>query len=218
MLFRPSFFKGLRGQVGRVSVSKFLPENSRENQRFGWIAWVAVELLQAKLLADLIYILTCRPNLWEFLGRGFWQGRLPVLDWLMRMIGKWKPWLVPFLHFPLQKKWMATHHTPPPKVNMEWKAIGFFTIRSPLLISLCECTITVRAKLFIGSKVPWKLALHREEGAKREGMQISKQNTEPLIQEIPWALYCPPEGRGGEKGWSANLKTKHTEPCTQGLR
>ena len=28
---------------------------------------------------------------------------------------------------------------------------------------------------------------------------------------------CTPEGRGGEKGVSANIKTKHTEHLTQGL-
>ena len=39
-------------------------------------------------------------------------------------------------------------------------------------------------KLFIGSKVPWLFCF-----------------------EI-----CTPEGRGGEKGGSANFETKHTEP------
>ena len=34
---------------------------------------------------------------------------------------------------------------------------------------------------------------------------------------IPWFCYevFTPEGRGGEKGGSANFKTKHTEPLTQ---
>ena len=36
------------------------------------------------------------------------------------------------------------------------------------------------------------------------------KHTEPLTQETPSALYCTPEGRGGEKGGSVNTKTKHT--------
>ena len=36
--------------------------------------------------------------------------------------------------------------------------------------------------------------------------------------KVPCVLYfeiCTPEERGGEKGGSANFKTKHTEPLTQ---
>ena len=46
---------------------------------------------------------------------------------------------------------------------------------------------TTRVKLFIGSKVLFV-----------------------FCSEI-----CTPKGRGGEKGGSANFKTKHTEPLTQ---
>ena len=34
------------------------------------------------------------------------------------------------------------------------------------------------------------------------------------VQCLFWSDNCTPEGRGGEKGGSANFQTKHTEPLT----
>ena len=62
--------------------------------------------------------------------------------------------------------------------------------------------------------------LHRPRQDLAAG-ERAKEGVEVLIGSKDQCLFCfetcTIEGRGGEKGGSANSRTKHTEPLTQGL-